>query len=388
MKRKSRPSVFRIFWYRLTGRNPYAPQRPSASESKSLKWSDIVKNYNAYRQEKRKYKAHQRILKLKERQRRKEERRNETENPFYQLLFSHEITRKVMVNEDGVVVYRPSVRNSILHVFNSLASFLVAYLLVYLSYQLVVLITASFHGIDSILYYYKLDFNDHSQLWDVFNIIVITLSGPANSLIMGFLFYNYLFFKAKSYPNLQLFFLWTGLLFFAHFFAAFIAGVVTNKGFGYVPIWLFWNDFTKFFFAIVALASLVLIGYFGASRFLATTNTNLRIQKNQRALFYLHQVVLPYLLGFLIIFLVKIPNNYAYDTGILAFSAFMFGAVFFHVNAFLPPYMRNRNKVNSLNWVLILLAIVSLYSYRVYLEEGLHFVIKLTISITRAGSDM
>jgi len=369
------------------GRNPYAPPKPK-THKKPLRWKDVVRNYQAYRKEKRLYNARMRMLKMKQKQHRREERRNNTDNPLYQILFSNEIRKKVAVNQDGVVVYQPSFRNSIIHILNSLASFLTAYLLIYMLYQLVVLITASFYGIDSILFYYKLDFNDHSSLWDILNIIIITLSGPANSLFLGFFFYNYLFFKAKSYPRLQLFFLWSGLLAFAHFFSAFISGVITMKGFGYVPLWLFWNDFTKFFFAFIALVSMVLIGYYSASRFLTTTNNIHRIHKNNRALFYLHQVIIPYLLGFLIIFLVKIPNNQAYDTLILVFSVFMFGSVFFHINALVPLFVTQRNGIAMLNWALILLAALMVYSWRVFLEDGLHFVIKLIVSITRAGGEM
>jgi len=282
-------------------------------------------------------------------------------------------------------LYTPSIANSIIHILNSLVSFLVAYLIIYILYQLVVLITASFYDIDSVLYYYKLDFNNHSNLWDRLNIIIITLSGPANSLFLGFFFYNYLFFKAKSFPRLQLFYLWAGLLAFAHFFAAFIAGVITNKGFGYVPLWLFWNDFTKFFFTFVALVSLVLIGYYSASRFQSTANNMFRIQKQNRALFYLHQVFIPFLIGFGIIYILKIPNNVAYDTIILAFSTAMFGAVFFHIKAKPHPFSKPQNSQASLNWILILLAVVSLYFFRVYLAEGLHFIIKFSMSITPAG---
>lgn len=383
---RKRPSVFKIIWCRLLGRNPYAPPKPK-SPSKPLRWSDIVNNFKAYQKEKRIYNAKMRILKIKEKERRKEERRN-TDNPLYQVLFSNEVTKKVAVNKDGVIVYQPSIRNSIIHILNSLASFLVAYLLIYLLYQMVVLITASFFEIDSILFYYKLDFNDHSSLWDILNIIIITVSGPANSLFLGFFFYNYLFFKTKSYPRLQLFFLWCGLLSFAHFFSAFISGVITMKGFGYVPLWLFWNDFVKFFFAIIALLVLVLIGYYSASRFLMTTNNFHRVHKQNRAVFYLHQAIIPYLLGFLIIILVKMPNNQAYDTLILAFSVFMVGSIFFNIKAYLPAFVFKRNKRSMLNWVLILLSLLAVYSWRIYLEEGLHFVIKFTVSITRAGSEM
>ncbi len=381
---RRRPSAIKRFWYRLTGRNPYMPVSKKSSGSK-LTFQDIVKNYQSYRQDKRKYLAQKKFFKLKQKERKQKERRSNQENPFYQLFFSKQKSKKVVIDQEGNILYTTSVFNSIIHIINSLVSFLVAYLLVYLLYQLVVLITASFYDIDSILYYYKLVFNNHSKLWDRLNIIFITLSGPANSLFLGFLFYNYLYFKAKSYPRLQLFYLWVGLLSFAHFFAAFIAGVITNKGFGYVPLWLFWNDFTKFFFVFIALITLVMIGYFSASRFQTTSNNTYRIQKQNRALFYLHQVFIPYVIGFAVIYIIKLPNNFNYDTLILAFSSLMFGAVFFHMDAKPHPFFKHHNSPASLNWVLILLAVVTLYSYRIYLEEGLHFIIKFSMSIIPAG---
>ena len=381
---RRRPSVIKRTLYRLTGRNPYAPKQANSSGSR-LTLADIIKNFQLYRKDKRIYKAQKKFFRQKEKERRRKERRNNQDNPFYQLLFSHESKKKVAVDQDGNILYSPSIRNSIIHIINSLASFLVAYLAIYLTYQLVVLITASFYDIDSILYYYKLDFNDHSKLWDRLNIIFITLSGPVFSLFLGFLFYNHFYFRTKSYPRLQLFFIWLGLLSFAHFFAAFISGVITNKGFGYVPLWLFWNDFTKFFFVAIALMVLVLIGYYSASRFLSTSNNTFRIQKQNRALFYLHQVFIPFVLGFALIYFIKMPNNLAYETIILSFSTFMFGGVFFHIKAKPFPFSKRHSLAARFNFVLILLAVIALYSFRVYLEEGLHFIIKFSLSITPAG---
>ncbi|OYT15229.1 MAG: hypothetical protein B7C24_14150 [Bacteroidetes bacterium 4572_77] len=382
---RRRPSALKRFWFRLGGSNPYAPKKKVLKSSKGFSIAQLWNNYQAYRKDKRKYIARKRFFKQKEKERREKEVRNNSTNPLYQLFFSHERLKKVQLNKEGVVIYTPSLWNSFIHIVNATASFLVAYLMVYLLYQLVVLITASFYDIDSILYYYKLSFNNHSKLWDSLNIIIITLSGPVNSLFLGFFFYNYLFYKAKSYPNLRLFYLWAGLLFFAHFFAAFIAGIATNKGFGYVPMWLFWNEFVKFFFAFIALLALVLLGYNSASRFLSTSNNVYRIQKNNRALFFLHQVVLPYILGLGIILLVKIPHNPAYDTLILVFVVFIIGASFYHFQSKPSPNFSISNKASYLNVILLLLALVSIYAFRVYLENGLHFIIRLSMSIRPAG---
>ncbi len=380
---KRKPSALKRLWYRLTGRNPYAPK----SKGK-LTLSDMISNYKSFRKDKRKYNAHQQFLKKQRKDKRNKERKESSDNPLHQLFFSNERTKRVMVNKDGVILYESSIFNSFLHIVNSMSSFLLAYVIVYLFYQLSVLFTASLYEIDSILYYYKLDFNDHSELWGAFNIIIITLSGPMNSLIMGFVFYNYLYFKAKDYPRLQLFFLWTALLFFAHFFAAFIAGIITHKGFGYVPLWLFWSEFAKIFGAVVALASLLVLGHLSAGRFLATSNHMYRIQKQKRGVFFLVQAVLPMVFGVLFLLVLKWPNNYTYDTLILVFSIFIVGSAFFNTNAKLPYQILNRSNKTYLNWMLILVCVLVLYSFRVYLEDGLHFLIKMSISITPAGAEM
>jgi len=353
----------------------------TTAPKKRLSIRDIAKNYRLYRAEMRQYKAQKKLRKALLKKQRREEQKNNLDNPFFQLLFSKERSKKVLMNEEGTVLYVPSRLNAFIHIVNSTLSFLLAYLFVYMFYQMVVLLTASFQEIYGVLYYYKLSFNDHSSNWTVLNIIGVTLSGPLASIILGLFFYNYLFFKARSFYSLRLFYYWVGILGFAHFFAAFISGVITNKGFGYVPLWLFWNDFTKFFFALIALVSLVLIGYFSASRLQATSNNIFRIQKENRALFFLQQSLLPYLLGMGIIFLIKTPNNPAYETLTLVFGSIFSLAVFFNLSAPNFPFAKE-NKRAFFNISLLLLVLVLYYSWRVFLADGLYFVIQFLIKVT------
>lgn len=356
-------------------------QGKNLNEKKPFSISRYYRNYLAYRAEMRIYKAQQKYRKAQLKKLLREERKNELDNPFFQLFFMKERSKKVYQDKEGNVLYIPSYLNSFIHVFNSTISFLVAYLAVYMFYQFAVLLIASFHEIYGVLHYYKLVFNDHSTNWTVLNIIGVTLSGPLISLFIGLYFYNHLFFKAKSYHTVRLFFYWVGIWGLAYFFAAFISGVITNKGFGYVPLWLFWNDFTKFFFALLALVSLVLIGYFSASRLQATSNNSFRILKENKALFFLQQSLLPYFIGSILIIAIKWPNNPAYDTLVLVFGVILSTAAFFNLNAPNYPFFKT-NKRAFLNFPLFLLAIILLYSWRVYLEDGLYVVIQLMIKIT------
>jgi len=356
-------------------------QKHKLPKRKQITIRDIINNYRLYRADLRKYKAQKKYQKAIQKKQLQEERKNKTNNPFYQLLFSKEHSRKIVMDAEGNILYRPNNLNSFLHILNSTLSFLVAYILIYMLYQFAVMFTASFQEIYGTLYYYKLDFNAHSSNWTRLNIIAVTLSGPLISLIVGLYSYNYLFFKARNYYSLRLFFYWTGLLGIAYFFAAFISGVITNKGFGFVPLWLFWNDFTKFFFALISLVSLILIGYYSASRLQATSNNSFRIQKENRALFFLHQTLLPYILGSSIIFLIKIPNNQAYETLVLVFGILLSGSVLFNLKAPDYPFFKT-NKRALLNFPLLLFAFVILYSWRTFLADGLYVVIKFLIEIT------
>jgi hypothetical protein len=372
-----KPSSFHALFSRKTRQNTHN----DSGKRKRMRLRQILANYRLYRADMRKYKAQKRYLKAVQRKQERAERKQSLDNPFFQLFYAKERSKKIVVDTEGNVLYVPSYLNSFLHILNSTLSFLVAYLLVYMLYQFAVMFVASFQEIYGVLYYYKLDFNDHSSNWTVLNIIAITLSGPLISLVLGLTFYNHYFFKARNYYSLRLFFYWFGILGFAYFFAAFISGVITNKGFGFVPLWLFWSDFTKFFFALIALVSMVLIGYFSAARLQATSNNSFRIQRESRALFFAHQSVIPYVLGSAIIFLIKIPNNQIYDTLTLVFGFILSVSVLFNLKAPNYPWIKT-NKPAFLNYALFLLCLVLLYSWRVYLADGLHILIKFLIEIT------
>lgn len=55
-------------------------------------------------------------------------------------------------------------------------------------------------------------------------------------------------------------------------------------------------------------------------------------------------MLMPFYIGFGVLIMVKMPNNMSYETFVLAFSAFLFGAVFFHVNAKPHPFAGHKIK--------------------------------------------
>ena len=204
-----------------------------------------------------------------------------------------------------------SIRQMAVYIFNSMMLFLISYIVAYITYQLAVIIAASFFGIDSVLYYYEVFFpiGNYGALWTRYNIIMITISGPLVSLILGFVYFR-LFLRRKGIgPMAKLFFWWLSFHSFSMFFGAYVAGVITVQGFGFATGWLYLPVFIKFLVALVSLFVLMAIGYYATSSLLETSNSYKRISGKNRGYFILTQALVPWLLGSLILLLIKIPDK-------------------------------------------------------------------------------
>jgi hypothetical protein len=267
------------------------------------------------------------------------------------------------------------------YTINSLALYVTAYLIVYISYQLVVMIVASRWHLDSVLFYYDLAFNDFSPLWTRFNIIVVTFSGPLISLLIGILFYKVIANRPKVKGFIKLFVIWIALHGFNLFFGAFASGVSTDQGFGYVANWLYMNVFWQIFFSLTFLFILGMIGYYSTGKFLETSNSAYRIKKENRNRFLLHQVILPWFIGGLIIYLVKVPNNMPYDVGNLFTMSLAVIPVIFNRRAKPVINFKYDKKPTKINWAYIITFLLLLASFRIWLETGLHIELTYDISL-------
>jgi hypothetical protein len=267
------------------------------------------------------------------------------------------------------------------YTINSLALYVTAYLIVYINYQLIVMIVASRWHLDSVLFYYDLAFNDFSPLWTRFNIIVVTFSGPLISLLIGILFLKVISNRPKVKGFMKLFVMWIALHGFNLFFGAFASGVSTDQGFGYVANWLYLNVFWQIFLSLVFLFILGLIGFYSTGKFLETANSAYRIKKENRNRFLLYQVVLPWLIGGFIIYLVKVPNNMPYDVGNLLTMSLAVIPVIFNRRAKPMVNFKDERKPTHIHWAYIITFILLLASFRIWLETGLHIELTYEISL-------
>jgi|GEM_PF-2971778 len=335
-------------------------------------WGESTRERRHHRHSRRKHRKYKSRI-------RKEKRKDTLQKAF---SFFKPSSRSQAVSSEAMTdtPLKHSNRAYWLYLLNSITLFIVAYLLVYLIYQFTVIIMASFWGLDSVLFYYDLTFNDYSPLWTRINIILITFSGPLISLVIGILFFR--LFSDKVRGNLKLLFIWIALHGFNLFLSAWASGVSFEEGFGYVPIWLFMNIFWKIFFSLTFLFILGFIGYYSARKFLETSNSAHRVKKENRMKFLFFQALMPWFLGSLMILLIKMPNNLPYDTSNLVLMAFAMIPVLLNRSA--RPrisFEREGRRQTQVNWLSLTGFLLLLFAYRIGLNSGLHFIIKFKLSI-------
>jgi hypothetical protein len=275
---------------------------------------------------------------------------------------------------------------------NSIMMFMLAYIVAWLTYQMAVIITASFFRIDSVLYFFEVMFpvGNASSLWSSFNIIIITISGPITSVAAGTLYYYFIVLRKKVKGNRLMFFNWLIFHSFSMFFAAFVAGVITRQGFGYVINYMFLPVFFRILFSLIFLFILSWIGFRNTRHILETSNSITRVKTKNRRFFLISQTLLPWFVGSLLLIAIKIPGFAPQHEHILIYDLIIIASVLFMI---IPPLFnkkaqpdstkfkesRKQSKINKSN---VLLTIIVLVLFRAGLSFGLHFVIQFVINIS------
>ena len=282
--------------------------------------------------------------------------------------------------------HSPFFRNLTITV-NSVMVFIISYVLVYLFYWLTSMLVASWYGLDSILYYYDLEFNNHSTLWNRFNILMVTGIPPFMCLFLGIFLMRVVLKKSRFVGLQKLFILWSGFHLMNHFFGAFPSGVVTAEGFGYVAAWMYMNTAFKFLFSIISLFILAGIGYYSAQNVLETSDSVNRIKTEHRVNFIFMQLALPWLIATVILLLLRLPRGFEYPYETLMFFSMVFLVI--------PPFFNEKvkpklnlvkiKKKRYINFGYLAMMLVLLAFLRIMLGIGLHFMIQIDISITPVG---
>ncbi len=274
---------------------------------------------------------------------------------------------------------------------NSLGFYILAYLTVYLIYQFTEALVASNFNIDSVLFYYEIYFpiGNASPLWNRFNIIAITLASPVISLLIALILLRAVLLREKLNPQFRLFLLWVAFHSTTYFLGAFVAGIATSQGFGYVADWLFINVFFRILISLVFLFLLTVSGYKSAVFALETIPAGIRKQRWRLSLSLGLRFILPWIIGGLMVIAVKYPNSAPQHANIMVYDAIVIATMGFMV---IPVFFNHKARPRSLperplifkrsSGILILISsIVALVVFRLVFERGIHLIISFSFDV-------
>ena len=170
---------------------------------------------------------------------------------------------------------------------------------------------------------------------------------------------------------IRLLFFWIFCHSIIHFFGEMLIGTLLMKGFGLSIVYIFLVEYKKLLIILIALFFMILSGFTLTKMAILSGNIYFNmVTKKNRSYFLQSQIFIPYILGFIIIFLIKMPD-------ITKFDIFVNFTMFFII---LPILIRGRSVKDlyfdpeirkiRIRWVFLIAAIFGLVIYRMLFGFG------------------
>jgi len=276
------------------------------------------------------------------------------------------------------ILTTPDLRSKFVFAFlHSLAYYILAFFLVYVVYQVATIMIASSFNIPVVWYYYQLKFPLYtfSPLYTRTALVSIFAAGPAISLMVGFLFLKLFFTKNLKVKRFQLFYLWGFICGSNMFFGSYISGFFTRTEFIYTSEWLFMSsvfDIEEIIFTVISIIMMLVIGRIVTPLFLVSSGSVTLIKPEFRLFFIVSQVVLPWLAGIIILFLITTPHYYlplilkTITPGLVLLPSLYLYDLLKYENIHNTGVIQR----NYFRWSVIIVVIALLFFYRIILNFG------------------
>ena len=277
------------------------------------------------------------------------------------------------------VISTPDLRQKFIFTYlHSTAYFIFSFMLIYLIYQVVTIGMASSFNIPVVWYYYQLKFPLYtfSPLYTRAALVTIFAIGPVVSLMVAFVFLKLFFTKHPVLKRFQLFFLWGFISGSNFFFGSYISGFFTRTEFIYTSEWLFMSnvfDIEEIIFTVISFVVMLIIGRIVTPLFLLSSGSVTLIKPEFRLYFILSQVILPWLTGVFILFLITLPTYYfpliikTLTPGLVLLPALYLYDSLQYENIHKSGVISH----NYFKWSIVIAAVALLFFYRIILSWGL-----------------
>jgi len=260
---------------------------------------------------------------------------------------------------------------------HSTAYFILAFILIYIIYQVITIIVASSYDIPIVWYYYQLKFPlyTYSPLYTRIALVVIFAAGPIMSLMTAFFFLRTYFSDHHFFRRFKLFYLWGFICGTNMFFGAYIAGFLTRTEFIYTSEWLFMSHVfavEEIAFTIISITMLLIIGRIVTPLFMLSSGSVTIIKPEFRLHFILSVVVLPWITGMAILFLITLPNYYipliikTLTPGLTVIATLFL----YNAQSFKNIHKSGVIQHSYFKWSIVIIAVAILFFYRLILNYG------------------
>jgi hypothetical protein len=258
--------------------------------------------------------------------------------------------------------------------FNSTVLYLLAYLGFFLLQQATTVIAAGFFNYPTIVHYYEIYFNISPEAWYHDSVKTIFSSGPLVNFIVGITFlviYNNI--KENTGP-FKLFFLWGFLHSVNMLFGALLVGTLFETGVGHVISWMYIMDTGRVLYSIISIFLLVIAGLLATRQFLISANSYYNeINKTNRTSFIIAQVFMPYIIGNILLIILRQPHFIFYDTFISFTLIICILPILVTYRSFNELYFEEDEKKLRITWLTIVILLAVILFFRGVLAIGLRF---------------
>ncbi len=290
-----------------------------------------------------------------------------------------QIKRRELRQNFKTIINTPDLRRKFGFGFlHSTAYYIITFMFIYVIYQVITIMVASSYNIPVIWYYYQLKFPlyTYSPLYTRSALVAIFAAGPIISLMLAFVFLKLFFTENPIVKRLQLMYLWGFISGANMFFGAYIAGFITRTEFIYTSEWIFMSnmfDIEEIIFTSISFIMMFIIGRIVTPLFLVSSGSVTLIKPGFRFFFIISQVILPWMAGTVILFLITLPNYY-FPLILKTITPVLILLPSLYLYDSLQYESIHRSGViqhNYFRWSVVIAVIALLFFYRVILSFGL-----------------
>lgn len=271
-------------------------------------------------------------------------------------------------------------RDFIFTSINSLLSFLLAFWLMYYLSQMASILAAHLYEVPAVLHSYRIfwPLYTYSTLYTRKALIIMFGIGPLAALILGFICYH-IFIRVRTFNSyLKSLIIWLVFHGVNMFFGAYIIGFITRTGFIYSTEWIFYSnvfDIEEIIFLIISIVAMIIFGFFSTRQFLFATTVSNIIEPKIRIVYIFGQIVIPWFLGFMIIYISNLPNNPPELVLQYVISFLMVIPVLFNYNMPSNRYLEFPVPPSGVKfaWIFLTMVLVVLVVIRLYVFPGINF---------------